>query len=691
MLSAPRMLSRRHSGVLIWAAYFLVPVSVGGWIHGVPLGPLDACGLGAVAWLAAYRGRIGGSVVVGTMLAVSVAWAVAIPGSGGFRARYFPNAAAEGDFEPGVEFPRGAYTRIDQRLEFSPGSREFPLAFFNDVARFNFYKRDEPARDKLAFAVEWNGYLLVEDNARARTLYLFTPQASGQLLIDLKPELTVSDGLHTTAIELTPGWHRLDVHFSSPYGAPRAFAAGSIDGNRRVPFGASTIVTRPIAEWQMRWGGWLGRAKTGADALALSWLALLIALSVRDRIPAIRLGGSLMAARQFIVPVLLIAAFAEAVVFALPWAYRLRLLPGGDDSMTYEFYARDILLHGPLMTLGLPVGQGEPFYYQAFYPYFVAGVHTLFGESLFGVILVQRLLLVCTIWILLNIAIRLGGERVWPIALAVSSFFVYWKVSPIANDVLNEALFVPLLVAWVAALMRACVVPGIATSVWAGLLGGLAAITRSTAVLAWVAVLPVSWAAWKPVARRNVLLATMLVCSVSVFSSIAIRNWIVARTFSPSPSELGVTLLGGNQPPEGLTLDLHRRAQVYDRFGINDYTREVVEYALTAPATFAWNLGRKALFALGIYEPYAPGWGYSPVYIVVWVMAVLGLTTALRAGALPMTLVMLPALVALSQFAAVVAVYPKGERLILPFYTVIVPYACLGIDRVLRGRDRRWS
>ena len=29
------------------------------------------------------------------------------------------------------------------------------------------------------------------------------------------------------------------------------------------------------------------------------------------------------------------------------------------------------------------------------------------------------------------------------------------------------------------------------------------------------------------------------------------------------------------------------------------------------------NLGRKALFVLGFYEPYAPGWGYSPVYIAV--------------------------------------------------------------------------
>ena len=41
----------------------------------------------------------------------------------------------------------------------------------------------------------------------------------------------------------------------------------------------------------------------------------------------------------------------------------------------------------------------------------------------------------------------------------------------------------------------------------------------------------------------------------------------------------------------------------------------MIEYAISEPGLFAMNLGRKALFVLGFYEPYAPGWGYSPVYI----------------------------------------------------------------------------
>ena len=62
----------------------------------------------------------------------------------------------------------------------------------------------------------------------------------------------------------------------------------------------------------------------------------------------------------------------------------------GDDPMIYEGYARDILFNGILMNGGAPLGQGEPFYYQAFYPYFLAASHAIFGEGFFGVLFLQR-------------------------------------------------------------------------------------------------------------------------------------------------------------------------------------------------------------------------------------------------------------------------------------------------------------
>ncbi len=184
-------------------------------------------------------------------------------------------------------------------------------------------------------------------------------------------------------------------------------------------------------------------------------------------------------------------------MFAWPWSRQVMLLAGGDDPMTYEGYARDILLNGIWMTHGQPLGQGDPFYYQAFYPYFLAAVHALFGEGMFGVMLVQRLLVVFTIWMLVRIATELGGDEVWPAAIVCATFFACWKFWPIAAELLNESLYIPLLVAWMAALIHACRMPATRRAIAAGLLGGFAAITRSTVLLAWPLVFPACWVAWK--------------------------------------------------------------------------------------------------------------------------------------------------------------------------------------------------
>ena len=136
-------------------------------------------------------------------------------------------------------------------------------------------------------------------------------------------------------------------------------------------------------------------------------------------------------------------------------------------------------------------------------------------------------------------------------------------------------------------------------------------------------------------------------------------------------------------------MDPAKRKPLYDRLGIGGHTTEVIEYAIAAPRHFLANLGRKALFALGFYEPYANGWGYSPVYMAVWLSAIGGLIAALRhAGARPVP-ALIPLLVAITQYAAVVIVYPKGERLILPVHTLLLPYAAIAAYELWAMARRR--
>jgi hypothetical protein len=366
-------------------------------------------------------------------------------------------------------------------------------------------------------------------------------------------------------------------------------------------------------------------------------------------------------------------AAIDAVRFAWPWATRVMMLVGGDDTLTYESYARDILFDGILMTGGKALGQGEAFYYQAFYPYFLAATHAIFGEFMFGAILVQRLLAAYAIVKLVEISIRFTTERAWIIALPIATAFVGWKFWHIADEPLNESLYVPMLVISMAAMIRLCDQPRTKSAIWTGALSGIAAITRSTALVAWIATWPAAWLALRGASQRNRVLACLIASFVAVFSLVAVRNAIVAGVFAPTSTEMGITLLGGNELPPGFVMN-SSRLRVYQRIGLSDITASVVEYAVSEPRLFAMNLGRKALFVLGFYEPYAPGWGYSPVYIVTWMTAIAGLWLAIRYRHGSIWPLLIPAIISLTQFIAIVVVYPKGERLVVPVHIVLIPY-----------------
>ena len=205
---------------------------------------------------------------------------------------------------------------------------------------------------------------------------------------------------------------------------------------------------------------------------------------------------------------------------------------------------------------GLPLGQGEPFYYQPFYPYFLASTHFIFGEGMFGVLFLQRVLVALTAVILTRIAMKLRGDAIWPMALLISALFVWWKFAPIAADLLNESIYIPLLAAWTASLITLCLRPDLRRQ------RGPASWRDSrdcalTSVLAWASSgrrSSGSCAASGPHEGDRDLVA----CSLAVFSLVATRNWLVSHRFVPVSTEFGVTLAGGNLPFDRLCRMGHR-------------------------------------------------------------------------------------------------------------------------------------
>jgi hypothetical protein len=662
------------AGAGVWLAYFLLPTSFG-FADGIPAGPIDTIGLLLVLWAIAHGVRLHFEKTVLTAVVVAAAMTAALPGEPGLEAQYFANAAATGPHERGTEHPNAGFTRIDREIAFGSGIRDFPLAFFNDNSRFNFYQAHEPHRRRLEFSVAWSGFW--NTPAGEQTVFLDAPGASAELFVDGQRLAGVSpqSGPAERTLSLSAGWHRLHIVFLSPYAAPREFSAGVVTDGARVAFGPTMVRTERVSADQQTLLLVLDVLKKAFDTAALLWLAGIASVLVVRRLGEV--WQQPLGADRAAIALVAAAGAVEALRYAWPWTRLLLLLPGGDDPMTYEGFARDIQLNGILMNFGKPLGAGEPFYYQAFYPYFLAAAHTVFGEGTFGVLFLQRWLVALTAAAIIRIAVDLGGREVWPAALLAGGLFVWWKLAPISADLLNESLYVPLLVSWVALLVRTSARPSTVGAAATGIIGGLAAITRSTAILSW----PLVWAgcAWTWRRRRGwvgIALA-MVIGSLAVFSLVGLRNWIVARTFAPTSTEFGITLLGGNEPPPHVTIDLSTRRATYDRFGVSDNTARVIEFAIVAPGEFARGLGRKALFALGFYEPYAPGWGWSPVYIAVWTSAIAGLVIAFRRAHVPRLAAALPALVALTQYVAVVIVYPKGERLILPVHTLLLPYAAL--------------
>jgi hypothetical protein len=646
----------------------------------VPLGGVDAAALLAIGWLALAGARLRGAGIAALLVSVFALAAYGIPGSGGLRARYFANAAASGEHEPGVEYPRSAFTRIDRQLTFGGDAREVPLPFFNDPGRFNFFRSYEPNRRQLAFAVRWSGAWWCDGGTQA--IYVHAPRAEGDVSID--GNLVVRIGPTEPSpvareIEVTRGWHRLDVSYASPYQSPREFQAGIVVNGVPVPFDEANVATQPSPDWQHTAARVLAWAKIAVDAIALVYLGWMCATTIVSLTRRARNAATIRDRRIAIAMLFAAAAAIEAMVFAWRWLSRNMVLVGGDDTLTYEWYARDILLNGPLMNFGLPLGQGEPFYYQPFYPYFLAGAHALFGESMFGPVLVQRLLAAFTMWMVVDIAILVSAEAVWLYAWPVAIGFIGWKFWHIAAIPLNESFYVPMMTAAIWSLLRLVREPSTRRAVATGIVGGVAAVTRSTLLLTFALVWPACWLALRGRPKRAMVLAALAATTLAIFSLIAVRNAIVAHRFAPASTELGVTLLGGNEIPEGVTIDMTQRGALYRRLGVSDLTAQVIEYAITAPGRFALHQGRKALFALGFYEPYAPGWGYSPVYIAVWVTALGGLAVALRLGTLPPAAVSIPALIAIVQFMAVVIIYPKGERLIVPIHTALLPYVPIAL------------
>src|SRR5262249_46463831 len=157
----------------------------------------------------------------------------------------------------------------------------------------------------------------------------------------------------------------------------KQFGAGTVRNGVRHPFDATDVVTQRIRDWQMTSARVLRIARTIFDIAALAFVGMTFVMSLWRVVLSLSAPATDGERRQQVMAIFLAIAFADALRFAWPWATRVMLLIAGDDTATYETFARDILFNGILMSGGKPLGHGDPFYYQAAYPYFLALEHVI--------------------------------------------------------------------------------------------------------------------------------------------------------------------------------------------------------------------------------------------------------------------------------------------------------------------------
>ena len=666
---------RSLAAPLLWTAYVATPTRGWGWLDGVPLGPLETAVLAIVWWTWVLRRSLPGTRLLGVLLVAKIALGAAFVDRG-FDAHYYANGSWDPPLERSTEFRDRSLTRVDERLSFGGDrSRDLPLYFQNDV-RFNFYQPSEPRREGLPYSAVWEGFLLVED-AGSATLYVDADEmASGGLWIDNRQLVALDRATPRTATAmLEEGWHPLRLTVAAPQGAARRVEAGEIIDNTSRPFDSGRVFRQPVGNTRLAIDGPLRRTSRVIDVVLLVWLAILIAGRIRE----LSVGRLLW-----------FGAIVEAVRYALPYAFRVTVLGGGDDMLMYEHLGRVIALGDPLLQEPGPGGgQGAPFYFQPLYPYFVALAHLVFGEDLFGVIFVQRLLVAATVAWCAAITARLFGTRAAWVTVAVGGLFLYEKLGRWSYVLLAEPLFTPVFVAWTWLLIRLSTEPpSRARVVLAGLVGGIATLIRSTLLLAWPVILPL-WAASLG-SRRTRTVALLVAVMAATITTATLRNWIVAERFVLVASSFGINLLIGNEPRRPLAPPPPDRSGWYDRLELDAGTRTVLEYAIQDPTDLAVHLGRKAVYSVGLYdlsglEVFAgTAWSYAGT----WLLAIVGIVR-MPAAVQPSVVHWLPLALALCHFAAVVLIFPwgYGDRLILPLYPLLIPYAALALEPLARGLD----
>ena len=680
--------------------YLLVDGHPESWLSGLPWRPpsLMIAVLGGIAmWMLWPRsGRGVGAILprVWPVLAITICALVLVKALLGWLALpsglpgwYFDNSRFQGDHERSTDFLGEPWTRREREIFF--GGDEFPAYFLNDVQRFNFYGPEAERRRNLPFSARWEGTLYVPSDGAYQ--FWLTASGPGALRIDGQQVASVdADGRETVSatLELTRGSHPIRVQYARrPPRSPDMKVEWNVHGRRTalaIPYLFLNEVTP--AAWERDRTVLAASQVTDGIFLVLAGAGLLVLAVVTVGRVVKDHAATWALVERVVLGAFVAAVFLSASVTRLDRVDKLELLGGGQDWLTHESFARDILIGGPLLTLGKPLGEGRTFYAQPFYPYALAAMHALTGEDQFGVLAIQVLGSGLVGVLLFYLAKRLFGT-----AAAWATFGLFlplwsWHLEWVSYRLISEAVYFVILPALLLVLVRCLDERRPLDFVLAGLLLGLAVVTRGPTLLYVPFVGAILWWGLRRANEQRATvvrqLAVLLLAAGLIVGLVPLRNAIVAGQPALLASSGGVNLQKLHRPTNGVRLN-----QAQDRWFaeyIQDApTRETVEFVLQDPVGYVYACLLLAAYTLGygaaVEESGVTVWPELIALNLLYLGAIFFLAGArtLRAG-------LLHAFV-LIHFATMVIFVPYDydNRLVLPMYLPIVVFGGYAVAELL--------
>lgn len=662
------------------ALYILAPGHPALPFAGIPIGQSGVTLLVVLALVSGVIRRRRVPIAISASLVVLIALKLAAAGFAaepGWLAHYYANGTFDGAPEQSIDYRGLGATRVDRRLEFADTS--FPVHFFNDRRFDRGFRREytEP------FSVRWSGHLHADTDETVQLMMRVRGQA--EFLLDGR-EVARLDGtsapvMTPVALPLSAGAHVLEARYRKPAGMEGVFQLRG--------------ATAADADWLSRVLPQPERSRASASSVLrvmalvahLAALGLLIRVSVPPMAAWLAdVRGQLRTNRALGLLRLLQPAIVIGLTLQGLWKSRhlpghVWTLTGGDDWMTYEHNARDIVLNGILMTGGEPLGQGAAYFAYPGYTYFTALVHAVSGESLAGVILMNFVMLAVATVLVLRLARLLVPAPaalvavVWLLLLEQADFVRYYTVT-----LLSENLFVATSAGAVLAFTRYVVEPRIRWAIAGGILGGASALTRPSMMLFLPCVLLVmllGGSKRQHPARAALAAACVVVAWMAVIAPATLRNYVVSGEPVLISTGQAKSFIDYNMPPENQLFYL----DMYDG-SLTSAAIVLARMLVDQPRAFLGMAAKKLGFALGMVH-WVPDVSPHPELLitsVLYVISIFVVPAARSRAALPLHLFVLTHLAALTLSLP----WNYGYRMILPIYPLMTVFAMAAPWRALQ-------